>query len=140
MTYAALQNSDGEYILPSPDSIGRAVQNGTVMDPAVNGTMQAPPIMAVGQLGSSSYPVVGFYYVALADAPSTERAAASLDFARWISGSGGQRMLADVQYPSIYDQREELRALADALAAETQAPRFENATNLTENPNDSVYG
>lgn len=140
MTYAALQNSDGEYILPSPDSIGRAVQNGTVIDATVNGTMQTPPTMAVGQLGNGSYPVVGFYYVALAGGPSPERAAAALDFAGWVSGESGQRLLGDVQYPSIYEQREELRALADALAADVQAPRFENSTNLTGNPNDSVYG
>ncbi len=140
MTYAALQNSDGEYILPSPDSIGMAVKNGTVIDATVNGTVQTPPTVAVGQLGNGSYPVVGFYYVALTGGPSPERAAAALDFARWVSGESGQRLLGDVQYPSIYEQREELRALADALAADVQAPRFENATNLTGNPNDSVYG
>lgn len=140
MTFAALQNSDGEYIMPSSDSIGMSIQNGTVTDSVVNGTLQAPVTTTVGQLGNGSYPVVGFYYAALADSPSTEKAAASLDFARWISGPAGQQMLADVQYPSIYDHNETLKALADALAAEMQGPRFENATNFTANPNDSVYG
>lgn len=145
MTFAALQNSDGEFVLPSSDSIGKAVQNGTVVQsPVVNGTetVTMPPTTSVGQLGNGSYPVVGFYYVALdtSGAQSGEKALASRDFARWIAGEGGQQMLSDVQYPSIYDQREELRAMADILAAGMQAARFENATNLTGNPNDSVYG
>lgn len=147
MTFAALQNSDGEYVLPSSDSVGRAVQNGTVVhEPAVvNGTetITIPPTTSVGQLGNGSYPIVGFYYVALSDASDTqnaEKAAASRDFARWIAGAGGQQMLADMQYPSIYDYNGELRAMADVLAAGMPSARFENATNLTNNPNDSVYG
>lgn len=147
MTFAALQNSDGEYVLPSPDSIGRAVQNGTVVHETavVNGaeTIPLPPTTSIGQLGNDSYPIVGFYYVALSDASGSqgaEKAAASRDFARWIAGAGGQQMLADVQYPSIYDYNGELRAMADVLAAGMPSARFENATNLTNNPNDSVYG
>lgn len=143
MTYAALQNSDGEYIMPSSDSIGRAVQNGTIIHEPEDSEMTLPPTVSVGQLGNGSYPVVGFYYVALSDASgaqSPEKAAASLDFARWISGASGQQMLADVQYPSVYDWNEDLAPLAAALAAGMQVPRFENATNLTNNSNDSVYG
>lgn len=146
MTYAALQNSDGDYILPSSESIGKAIQNGTVIaDPAiVDGRMQMPPITSVGQLGNGSYPVVGFYYVALADgrtgAGGSVKSAAALDFARWITGASGQRVLAEVQYPSIYEYNEMLKALTDGLAAEMQNARFENATNFTSNPNDSVYG
>lgn len=144
MTFAALQNSDGEYVLPSYDSIGRAVQNGTVVSVA-NGTETAtmPPTTSVGQLGNGSYPVVGFYYVALSDASGTqsaENAAASRDFARWIAGADGQQMLADVQYPSIYDYSGELKGMAEVLAAGMPSARFENATNLTNNPDDSVYG
>lgn len=143
MTYAALQNSDGEYVMPSSDSIGRAIQNGTVVHEPEDEEMTMPPTVSVGQLGNGSYPVVGLYYVALSDAPgaqSPEKAAASLDFARWISSASGQQMLADVQYPSVYDWNDELAPLASALAAGMQTPRFENATNLTNNSNDSVYG
>lgn len=146
MTYAALQNSDSEYILPSSESVGRAIQNGTVIsDPApVNGTVSTPPTTAVGQLGNGSYPVVGFYHVALTDSrtgtDNSDTSAVSLDFARWISSPSGQRVLEEVQYPSIYEHNEVLEGLADRLAAETQAARFENATNFTENQNDSVYG
>lgn len=143
MTYADLQNSDGEYVVPSSDSIGRAVQNGTIVHEPEDSEMTLPPTVSVGQLGNGSYPVVGFYYVAFIDAPgaqSSEKAAASLDFARWISGESGQQMLADVQYPSVYDWNDELAPLAAALAAGMQTARFENATNLTNNSNDSVYG
>ncbi|MEM3160917.1 MAG: substrate-binding domain-containing protein [Nitrososphaera sp.] len=143
MTFAALQNSDGEYVMPSADSIARAVQNGTVVhEPAVvdgKETVAMPPTTSVGQLGNGSYPVVGFYYAALSDAPGAHKAA-SFDFARWIASPAGQQMLADVQYPSIYDQNEELKVMAEELAAGMPSARFENATNLTNNPNDSVYG
>ena len=153
MTYAALANSDGQYILPSASSVARAVQNGTVIaggDSSVVTVAQGssmPPTTLVGQLGNGSYPIVGFYYLAFADPhrPTSdivpEKAAASLDFARWVSGPAGQRLLGDVQYPSIYEQSELLRSMADDLAADRMpGARFENATNFTNNTNDSVYG
>jgi ABC-type phosphate transport system substrate-binding protein len=146
MTYAALQNSDGEYILPSSDSIGRAIQNGTIIASlgTNNDAPNTPPTISVGQLGNGSYPVVSFYYVAFGDdssgTPTNEKAVASLDFARWISGSNGQQLLTDVQYPSIYEYNETLKELADDLATEVRHPQFGNSTNFTNNPNDSVYG
>ncbi|AIC16717.1 substrate-binding domain-containing protein [Nitrososphaera viennensis] len=133
MTYASLQNSDGEYLLPSADSIGAAVRNGTVVDPAlVNGTgpgnpaLAGPPTVSVGQLGNGSYPVVGFYYAAFPDhraaaGPGTNETAlggkdaAVIDFVRWIAGSEGQRILNDMQYPSVYEQNKDLEAFADRV-------------------------
>lgn len=142
MTYASLQNSDGQYLMPSADSIGAAVRNGTTVDPALvvnnnnNGTgpenpaLAIPPTISVGQLGNGSYPVVGFYYAAfperavgnngtmmnetaLADGGSKD--AAVIDLMRWIAGTEGQRVLQDMQYPSVYEQSKDLKAFADRV-------------------------
>lgn len=133
MTYAALQNSDGEYILPSIDSIGRAIQNGTIIEDnkdctgiiCINRSSSLPPpTTSIGQLGNGSYPVVGFYYAAFENKgdlietsetivadnqAATDKAAAVVDLVRWIVGEQGQKILQDMQYPSIYEQNETLR-------------------------------
>ncbi|MEO9362764.1 MAG: substrate-binding domain-containing protein [Nitrososphaera sp.] len=138
MTYASLQNSDGQYFMPSADSIGSAVRNGTKVDPAlINGTgsgnpsLATPPTISVGQLGNGSYPVVGFYYAAFSDrainnstnetalagssSSSSSKDAAVIDLVRWIAGSEGQRILQDMQYPSVYVQNKDLGAFADRV-------------------------
>jgi phosphate transport system substrate-binding protein len=137
MTYASLQNSDGQYFMPSADSIGAAVRNGTTVDPAlVNGTgpgnaplAVTPPTVSVGQLGNGSYPVVGFYYAAfseraiingvnetaLAGGGGGSKDAAVIDLVRWIAGSEGQQVLQDTQYPSVYEQSKDLEAFADRV-------------------------
>ncbi|HVX02405.1 MAG TPA: substrate-binding domain-containing protein, partial [Nitrososphaera sp.] len=143
MTYASLQNSDGEYILPSVDSVGAAVRNGTVV--AVNSTAPAqkndmnpenpspvatPPAISIGQLGNGSYPLVSFYYAAFSDraaglkanetggASSNDKNAAAVDFIRWIVGKEGQQILQDMQYPPIYRQNKDLEAFADKVLGE----------------------
>lgn len=136
MTFASLQNSDGKYILPSSDSIGAAVRNGTAgmaaadTAPIDDGTSPenrapadaVPPVVSIGQLGNGSYPVVGFYYAAFPDSAvgANETAgaggskdAATVDFVRWIVGSEGQQVLKDLQYPSVYEQNKRLEAFAD---------------------------
>lgn len=149
MTYAALANSDGEYVLPSIDSIGRAVQNGTVVQG--NGTdLSMPPSTSVGQLGAGSYPIVSFYYVVLdgkETAPGTPehaKAAAALDFANWTAGPGGQQILIDMQYPWIYSQSDALAGYATTLEGRYNATmatlNYTAPVNLTDNANDSVYG
>jgi phosphate transport system substrate-binding protein len=147
MTYASLQNSDGQYLIPSADSIGAAVRNGTIVavNPAmVNGTgsenpspalVPPPPTVSIGQLGNGSYPVVGFYYGVFSDpnaaAPGATanetalagRDAAIIDFMQWIVGSEGQQILQDMQYPSIYEQNNDLKAFADrVLGVKTEGP------------------
>jgi ABC-type phosphate transport system substrate-binding protein len=134
MTYAALQNSDGEYVSPSIDSIDRAIQNGTVIEAdddctgiiCINQPSSLPPTTSVGQLGNGSYPVVGFYYAAFEnkddiingeaseaidadDQAAADKAAAVIDLVKWIVGERGQKILQDTQYPSIYEQNEALK-------------------------------
>lgn len=149
MTYAALANSDGEYVLPSIDSIGRAVQNGTVVQG--NSTdLSMPPSTTIGQLGAGSYPIVSFYYVVLDDketAPGTPehaKAAAALDFANWAAGPGGQQILIDMQYPWIYSQNAALAGYATTLEGRYNATiatlNYTAPANFTDNANDSVYG
>jgi phosphate transport system substrate-binding protein len=99
MTYAALQNADGHFVVPSSDSISLAVQNGTAMQPLLaNATTGAPPVtMPVGQLGNGSYPIVGFYYAAHDGDPK------AVQFTQWIAAQG-QDVLKDAQYPPLYEQ------------------------------------
>jgi phosphate transport system substrate-binding protein len=98
MTYAALENSDGEFIMPSQDSIALSIQNGTAAQPlAANATGSMPPVMPVGQLGNGSYPIVGFYYAVYA---GDQEAA---DFVQWVV-TRGQEVLKDAQYPPLYEQ------------------------------------
>jgi phosphate transport system substrate-binding protein len=102
MTYAALQNADGQFIVPSADSISRAIQNGTATQPlAANATATVagmPPVMPVGQLGNGSYPIVGFYYAAHDGDPK------AVQFTQWIVAPQGQDVLKDAQYPPLYEQ------------------------------------
>lgn len=151
MTYAALANSDGEYVLPTIESIAKAVQNGTVIEGQSNGTdLSLAPRTSVGELGSGSYPVVGFYYAVLGDrelvpgSPEYARAAAALDFANWAASDEGQRILVDMQYPWIYDQSDALAGYAASLQSKYNSTvALMNSTalsNFTDNPDDSVYG
>jgi phosphate transport system substrate-binding protein len=129
MTYAALQNSDGKFSLPSQDSISRAIQNGTVIGNATNlGNLttnsssgnssrnytslagNSLPVTNIGHIGNGSYPIVGLYFAgfflnntATSSLNSNATNAAVQDFANWIVGNEGQRLLQDAQYPSIYD-------------------------------------
>jgi ABC-type phosphate transport system substrate-binding protein len=149
MTYAALANSDGEYVLPSLDSIGRAVQNGTLVQG--NSTdLSFAPSTSVGRLGAGSYPIVGFYYAVLdgrelmPGTPEHEKAAAALDFANWAAGPAGQQILVDMQYPWIYDRSAALAGYAAALEERYNATistlKYGAPANFTDNLNDSVYG
>jgi phosphate transport system substrate-binding protein len=132
MTYASLKNSGGQYLLPSADSIGAAVRNGTVVNPAlVNGTgpgnpalAAPPPTISVGKLGNGSYPVVGFYYAAFSDRATAHgmnetaqrgKHAAVIDLVRWMAGREGQQVLKDMQYPSVYEHSKDLKAFADRV-------------------------
>lgn len=119
MTFAALQNADGQYVAPSQESIGAAVRNGTAVQ-------NSTALMSMSQLGNGSYPVVGLYYAALGGAEKP----AALDFAKWIAGEG-QQVLKDMQYPSIYESSAALRPYAASLQAEGVQPGF-NSTNITK--------
>jgi hypothetical protein len=50
---------------------------------------------------------------ALADGGSKD--AAVIDLMRWIAGTEGQRVLQDMQYPSVYEQSKDLKAFADRV-------------------------
>lgn len=134
MTFAALQNSDGEFITPSGSSIGHAIQNGTVIDSDLhtwnfsNFDNDRPPLTApttlIGKLGNGSYPLVGFYYAAFANVATpanvntttssilgeyTSSSSATKDFVGWIVSDKGQEMLEISQYESVYTLNEQLR-------------------------------
>lgn len=118
MTFAAIANPHGEYVVPSIDSIGQAantsmqIQNSSI----INQTSAIPPMINSSRLGNSSYPIVGLYYAALADHASVGSRNATLDFVRWIiSESGGQQTLSEVQYPPIYRDNEPLAAYAGTI-------------------------
>jgi hypothetical protein len=150
MTYAALKNADDSYILPSLDSIGAAVHNGTIIannsilpnvtsEKDLSKKMEAivtPPTIDVGRLGNSSYPIVGFYYAIFpknntvntpalnsTNIDEEKKGSAIDDILRWcVSGSEGKQILKDVQYPSIYERNKILAALIDQLLENFRSP------------------
>jgi ABC-type phosphate transport system substrate-binding protein len=128
MTYASLQNSDGEYVLPSLDSIDRGIQNGTVSGNQSSSFLF--PVTTIGHLGNGSYPVVGYYYAvfdneeqlvngsmndtAVSDKQAALKAGALIDLVKWIVYGPGQKILNDLQYPSVYAHSEALKNYLNA--------------------------
>ncbi|MEO9321787.1 MAG: substrate-binding domain-containing protein [Nitrososphaera sp.] len=118
MTFASLKNSDGEYVLPTTESIRQSIMTGAVgsnsSGPAnENSTaLQAgsvPPGIDATRFGNGSYPVVGLYYAMFENSTggnstsANSTRAAAVDFGKWMVGTEGQRILRDVQYPSVLD-------------------------------------
>jgi phosphate transport system substrate-binding protein len=131
MTYAAVGNADGDYIVPSTQSIGRALDvalqfhnYSTDRSPLQQHEQQQPPSINASRIVSDSYPMVGLYYASLLANNNNDdddddkeegrrRIAAMLDFVKWvISESGGQQTLLEVQYPPIYPGNEQLSTYA----------------------------
>ena len=110
MTYAAIGDANGDYIVPSTQSIGRAVDvalqfHNSSTDRSSSQQQQPPPTINASRLVNGSYPIVGFYYAGLLtnDEKEGRDDVATLDFVKWIiSEGGGQQTLLEVQYPPIY--------------------------------------
>ena len=109
MTYAAIGDAYGDYIVPSTQSIGRAVdvalQFHNSSTDRSSSQQQPPPTINASRLVNGSYPIVGFYYAGLLTNDDKEGRddVATLDFVKWIiSEGGGQQTLLEVQYPPIY--------------------------------------
>ncbi len=123
MTYAAIGHADGDYIVPSTRSIGRAVDVALQFynagaDRSFPQQQLYPTINATRNVGDS-YPLVGLYYASLLandddkEEEERRRSVAMLDFVEWIiSESGGQQTLLEVQYPPIYSGNEQLATYA----------------------------
>jgi phosphate transport system substrate-binding protein len=131
MTYAALENIMGDYVVPSTQSIDKAVDFGLQFHNSSGerlSTLQqqqhVPPIINASRIVNESYPIVGLYYASLS--PNSEyddgygeeakwTSAVTLDFIEWITSErGGQETLLEVQYPPIYSGNEELTTYAKA--------------------------
>jgi phosphate transport system substrate-binding protein len=116
MTYAAIGDADGDYIVPSTESIGQAVNVGLQFHNSTKdqSPSQQPPAVNASRLVNGSYPIVGLYYASLlADDDKEERNAASMHFVEWIiSEGGGQQTLLEVQYPPIYPGNKQLAIYA----------------------------
>lgn len=110
MTYAAIGDANGDYIVPSTQSIGRAVDvalqfHNSSTDRSSSQQQQLPPTINASRLVNGSYSIVGFYYAGLLTNYDKEGRddVATLDFVNWIiSEGGGQQTLLEVQYPPIY--------------------------------------
>jgi ABC-type phosphate transport system substrate-binding protein len=117
MTYAALAVG-GEYVVPSTDSVGNAINEGLQVQnlTGINQTDSIiPPFMNSSRIGNSSYPLVGLYYASIPENNNTSRNA-TLDFVSWIiDQSKGQRTLSEVQYPSIYADNELLMTYGETI-------------------------
>lgn len=125
MTYAAIGDADGDYIVPSTQSIGRAVDvalqfYNASTDRSSSQQQQPYPTINASRIVSDSYPIVGLYYASLLanddddkEEEERRRSVATLDFVEWIiSESGGQQTLLEVQYPPIYSGNEQLATYA----------------------------
>jgi phosphate transport system substrate-binding protein len=126
MTYAAIGNADGDYVVPSMQSIGRAVDVGLQFHnysiDRSSSQQQRPPTINSSRIVADSYPIVGLYYASLLandddnEQEGRRRIVAMLDFVKWIiSESGGQQALLEVQYPPIYPGNEQLAAYAKII-------------------------
>ncbi len=108
MTFAAIENSRGEYVVPSMDSIGQAVNSSMQVQnvTSINQTL-TPPFINSSMFGNSSYPLTGVYYASLPDEMSNATKSTALDFIKWVINLGrGQQTLSEVQYPPIYQDNE----------------------------------
>jgi phosphate transport system substrate-binding protein len=131
MTYAAIGDADGDYIVPSVQSIGRAVDvalqfhnSSTDRSSSLQQQEYPPPTINMSRIVSGSYPIVGLYYASLLandddrdkEEEGRRRNAAMLDFVEWIiSESGGQQTLLEVQYPPIYPGNQQLATYAEIV-------------------------
>jgi ABC-type phosphate transport system substrate-binding protein len=130
MTYAAIRDADGDYIVPSAQSIGRAVDvalqfHNSSTDRSSSSQQQEhpPPTINVSRIVNGSYPIVGLYYASLLanddndkEEEGRKRNAAMLDFVEWIiSESEGQQTLLEVQYPPIYSGNQQLATYAEII-------------------------
>ena len=128
MTYAAIADPDGDYVVPSMQSIGRAIDvalqfHNSSTDPRSPQQQQlppSPPTINASRTVSDAYPIVGLYYVSLfvndddKEESERRRIAAMLDFVKWtVNESGGQQTLLEVQYPPIYSGNEQLAVYAN---------------------------
>ncbi|MDQ3847682.1 MAG: substrate-binding domain-containing protein [Thermoproteota archaeon] len=130
MTYAALENTQGDYILPSTQSIDKAVDialqfhNPSGERLSTLQQQQLPPTINASRIVNDSYPIVGLYYASVSanneyddryEEEGKRISAAILDFIEWItSEDGGQQTLLEVQYPPIYSGNEQLITYAKA--------------------------
>ena len=128
MTYAAIADPDGDYVVPSMQSIGRTIDvalqfHNSSTDPRSPQQQQlppSPPTINASRIVSDAYPIVGLYYVSLfvndddKEESERRRIAAMLDFVKWtVTESGGQQTLLEVQYPPIYSGNEQLAVYAN---------------------------
>jgi phosphate transport system substrate-binding protein len=134
MTYAAIRDADGEYIVPSTQSIGRSVDaalefhNSSIGQQPLSPPQQQEqiPTINASRLLNGSYPIVGLYYASLLlandDDDKERKNAAILDFVQWIiSDGGGQQTLLEVQYPPIYTGNEQLVTYAKVIMNTTSS-------------------
>ena len=126
MTFAAIENADGDYVVPSAYSIRRAVDlalqfhnSSTALTAPQQQPLLIPPSINASRIVSDAYPIVGLYYASLfvtnddKEEDEIRRNAAILDLVEWIiSESGGQLTLLEVQYTSIYSDNEQFVAFA----------------------------
>ena len=125
MTYAAIGDGNGYYIVPSMQSIGQAVDialqfHNYSTDRSASQQQQPPPTINASRIVNDSYPIVGLYYASLSandndkqEEEGRRRIEATLDFVTWIiTENGGQQTLLEVEYPPIYPGNEQLATFA----------------------------
>jgi len=134
MTYAAIADPDGDYVVPSMQSIGRAIDGALQFHNSSTDSTSprqqlppSPPTINASRIVNDAYPIVGLYYVSLfvndddKEESERRRIAAMLDFVKWtVTESGGQQTLLEVQYPPLYSGNEQLAVYANTAMATIQ--------------------
>jgi ABC-type phosphate transport system substrate-binding protein len=116
MTFATIENPGGEFVLPSVDSIDQAVNSSLVVRNFTEISQSDAIFLNTSMIGNSSYPITGLYYAGLYGNASN----ATTDFVEWIiDQDGGQQVLTEVQYPSIYERNKQLATYARAVVNST---------------------
>jgi phosphate transport system substrate-binding protein len=93
ISYAALQNRAGEYVLPSLDAVRTAAAQKPDLSPS--------NFSIVDMQGKESYPICGYSWVMLwKNEPNAERGKELLDLFRWLV-TDGQSQAVSVKYVSL---------------------------------------
>lgn len=133
MTFAAIGNPNGGYVLPSMDSIGQVLNSSIQVQNVANINQTAaltPPFLNASMPTNGSYPLTALYYASFPADTSNETRNATLDFVRWmIDKDRGQQTLSEVQYPSIYQENGALTTYAGTIINSTTPRASKNLMN-----------
>lgn len=98
LEYAAVKNSDGEFVAPSAESVTAAA---AAELPSIQTSAPDFRISITNAPGKNSYPIASFIWLAFYQDPGdTKQRDAMVDFLKWIL-TDGQKLALKVGYPAL---------------------------------------